>query len=150
MISTACCHDKAEQYKPSRHTGRIPSLYHMQKEPPHAPYKQQPAAESGCELTHMDTLQFSDTFSATHLVPYFLQQKAPSCTVPPPRGCLVGNSYPGQHSPSANIILIDSKELFQTQKLFRNYLEITSHSKKDTLQLNVSCNSDSPKLSSGL
>lgn len=59
MILTACYHNTAEKYNPSRHRGRIPTLHHMQKETPHAPYQQQPAAESGWELAQMGTLPFS-------------------------------------------------------------------------------------------
>lgn len=59
MFLISCYHDTTEQYNPSRDRGRIPTLYYTQKEPPHAPYKHQHAAESGCELAQMDTLPFS-------------------------------------------------------------------------------------------
>lgn len=84
---------------------------------------------------------------ASKLVLFFLQWNAASHTVLLFRGCLASNSYLGQHSPSHNIILIYSKELFQIKLyIFRNYLSL----KKDTLLLHLSCNPVSPKLSSAL
>lgn len=95
---------------------------------PLQPRRQQPAAEPAWALKTKDTPEWSGTFRAPNLVPFFLGGKAASHFVLLSQGCLASNSHLGQYFPSPNIILIYFKKNYPPPKSYK-YSEITSQSK---------------------